>query len=1424
MDALNEIGVNDPVIAAMRRNYGQGEVQQAALYSLYKKLDEADSLEDALKIREQITTLEKQLDGTADLLTHSQQKFIEGAKQPAVLDSLDLDETAPATTTKTNPTVLKKDGAADGFSTGARVWAGDRNNYGTIQQKNASGTYDVLFHDTATGRNKTVEMPGDILQAVDQNPPRAKLDELPDFASSNAASATAQTAEGDSAKWRRVWSADETPAAEAAKPPISAADEAQKAQVAARNADEADPRELETAKALVDEIDPDTATKSGLESLPEDTFWQLKNPKGAHNKDISRVLDSVAGKDTKVREVLRKYIERPIMEAKNRYAHSVQNKLDQYYEATKELGIKQGSRESAAVQWYGEGYRRIKTKGNIEEIPYTLADLQRDFPDTWQNIQQMDNINRRVYSDYLDQLNGVLGKIYPNVEENAKESLTLLQAQRDGLQNKIRTLQEGLQAAPESKQYAGELQSLMQQVQTNDKEIVKLQRAIENGEIFRNKRVFARKDYYHHWQEMDDGFSAIKNIFQTSADIDPRLVGVSDWTKPKTKWAGFMQARKGIDSAEDSVGGMVKYIQAAEYKINIDPEITRLRVTVRDLQNGTAETKNANGFIEWLTDYANDLAGKTNPLDRGVQKTVIGRATMKKLRWLNNRVKGNAVMGNLSSVVSQVYNLPNVVGYVKNPVDLATGMADTARVSLGDKKMKNLLSQSGFLTERYLDHSVRQFDEGILKTPEKLASWMMEIGDRKVAEMSWFSAYRQAERKGLQNAVEYADDLTRRAVAGRGIGEIPLNQKSEITKLIAPFQVEVNNAYQMLKEKMKQKDALSLIEVFGTTWILNELRKNVIDGRETGFDPIHAAQEVHGDIAAEEAVGKTLNIGQKATRYGGRMLGEFLSNVPAGDQLARTVLGLDETTAKNLFGEGDPTRFGTGNIGLSAITTPLANLATGKQVDYLEPLTNIALPFGGAQVNRSRKAAEDLDFIPKLRANSTEGFTAKEQPTAGAYTADNSRLKYLIDTGDPLNVAKAIGFGSTATKEGQAYLANGNKMYSEKDTQNFDALLELGHEPQSTLDTLNEIHGMQPTKDAEGKTVETAPQKSREYIMSLDIDPRQKQELDRILIAGTERTEDGTRFTKRIPDYSSESAVDAFNNLSEAAYNEATEARKQSGIEYDVYLKAYNAMKEIDRKNENGELGNRTLSDAKRGALASMDISDEDKAVLNDLLVSNRKPTSYSDFSVADLTEAAQNKWPKAKAAGFTETEFGDVWRTIGKYTKTKDRLSAVVALGFPEADAEFFVKLYTEKTAESSGDWKLPVTPGENVWISSNYGPRDAPTNGASTFHPSVDIAANAGEPVFATKSGIVTAVNKRGNGGGYGTWVQIDHGDGYVTQYNHMQEGSADGLNLGDIVKAGQEVGLVGSTGTSTGPHLDFKMLYNGQTIDPLQELYGY
>jgi murein DD-endopeptidase MepM/ murein hydrolase activator NlpD len=114
-------------------------------------------------------------------------------------------------------------------------------------------------------------------------------------------------------------------------------------------------------------------------------------------------------------------------------------------------------------------------------------------------------------------------------------------------------------------------------------------------------------------------------------------------------------------------------------------------------------------------------------------------------------------------------------------------------------------------------------------------------------------------------------------------------------------------------------------------------------------------------------------------------------------------------------------------------------------------------------------------------------------------------------------------------------------------------------------------------------------------------------------------------------------------------------------------------------------------------------------------------------------------------------------------------------------------------------------------VEFTSGFGVRSDPFLGRPAMHAGLDFRGATGDPIRATANGRVISA---GNSGGYGRMVEIDHGNGLSTRYGHM---SAINVKVGDSIKIGQVIGLVGSTGRSTGPHLHYETRIDGEAVDP-------
>ncbi len=138
-------------------------------------------------------------------------------------------------------------------------------------------------------------------------------------------------------------------------------------------------------------------------------------------------------------------------------------------------------------------------------------------------------------------------------------------------------------------------------------------------------------------------------------------------------------------------------------------------------------------------------------------------------------------------------------------------------------------------------------------------------------------------------------------------------------------------------------------------------------------------------------------------------------------------------------------------------------------------------------------------------------------------------------------------------------------------------------------------------------------------------------------------------------------------------------------------------------------------------------------------------------------------------------------------------------------------------KEKKSEKDSVLRGKPVKKGWYSSAFGRRMDPITGRPAWHAGVDFAGSLGSDVIAVASGVVVYSGRKD---GYGNLVEIDHGNGVTTRYGHHDELK---VQVGDFVKQGDVIGLMGNSGRSTGPHVHLEVLRDGRAVNPLKTIEG-
>lgn len=518
-----------------------------------------------------------------------------------------------------------------------------------------------------------------------------------------------------------------------------------------------------------------------------------------------------------------------------------------------------------------------------------------------------------------------------------------------------------------------------------------------------DKIIPRRDDYYRHFREIQGTIGSLKNLFDQPSGIASSLAGASDFTQPTSKFAGFMQRRKGGPTDVDAVGGFLDYVRAASYSINIDPEIGNFRNLAKQLASATensADNAKVNVAIEFLNDFANDLAGKTPPITRAIQKYIPGgRTTMRALDWLNNRVKANVILGNASSTLAQLFNIPQGIADA-GPKNAVIGAKETLKDIF---RPNAAMAQSTFLKERFADTMYSQFDTKILEKTRNAAAWLTKVGDEIGSKYIWNMEYQKALAEKVADPIKFADDATRNMVAGRGVGEVPLVQKDKVFQLVAPFQLEVGNLWHVMNDWVDEKTFGKIATFAAASFIMNRAVEQ-IRGSDVSFDPINAIGEAAQAFMEEDD--KLIG----SLRAGGRLAGEVLSNVPGGQTAAALYpeqglqFGDQRLTREELFGDKDPTRFGSGLLAFDAVTDPLWNLVT---------------PFAGKQIQRTVKGATDL----------SKGYSE----------TSTGRVRFGIEGGAG-DAASALLFGPYATGGGKEYIKSGASALGDTQSELYKSL------------------------------------------------------------------------------------------------------------------------------------------------------------------------------------------------------------------------------------------------------------------------------------------------------------------------------------------------------------------------------------------------
>ena len=915
-------------------------------------------------------------------------------------------------------------------------------------------------------------------------------------------------------------------------------------------------------------------------------------------------------------------------------------------------------------------------KGWMEQMvntrPYTLADLQTAFPNDWQKLKGAADEFRQMYDEYIRDQNNMLATIYPIESEFASEDKleAAIEKKQERLarhkaasETRIANLQASIEAKEaeiaskkrtDTKAYANlveqanklgdqlrDAKAEIAEYEANAKEDLvrmnslkaELQNARQRGEsdsLSRMHRLQYRSDYFHHFTEMASGIQNLRSIFTGNTDISPAIVGRSENTKAKTKWAGYFQQRMGGDYTADAINGMLRYGQLAEYKLAFDPLTAYLRDATEQIRKIDDNT-NRDGLIRYLMAWTDNIAGKSYKWDRVLSDGgIVPRKAMQILQWINSRVIQNTLLFNMRSALVQISNITNAKGIVKNNIDWINGLRAWALAAKGDEAMASIMAQSNFLASRYMDN--RALTDSKLKSAKAFAGWLLGALDEVSAKATWWAAYTQYTRnpnvaknqyRSYENAIDYADDITRRTHAGRGVGELAPAMTSKVINFVAPFQVEVNNTWQLLKDNVKQKNFLGLLSTGLSVFLFNAAFEAIVGSTPLGFDFIRAVLDIVLGFTNDDD-----DDDPTVTSIGQRLAGELVGGMPYASQLV-SMFGQDN--AKKILGENnDATRYGNTQIGVNAVMNAmkgLKDIGTGvvegrkvNWIDDLDDLLNLTMPFGAKQATRT---AQGLMTVAQGYANKYD----KEGNEKVQFVTDQNILKYI----------HAGLFGKWALREASEYFGEkrllptlfgkyeGKKSATGQmvDAKEYKAALETGIDGKDYF-TLKD--------DLKAYTTQTG---KRAEMMMQSFTPEQKAQLDVALFTGRDAEtkaegavvyqKDSEGEWKVKADYSNQDMFD-LSTKGDKTYTGTLDAMEKTGLPQDQAALAAEMWDEAKKSDDKSRAFRDILKD-------NPNLTVEQKEALDRQFIGNKNTADYSDPDLYELSVTNRSLYDKAKDA-----------------------------------------------------------------------------------------------------------------------------------------------------------------------------------------------
>lgn len=890
------------------------------------------------------------------------------------------------------------------------------------------------------------------------------------------------------------------------------------------------------------------------------------------------------------------------------------------------------------------------------------------------------------------------------------------------------------------------------------------------------------------------------------------------------------------------------------------------------------------GYVANLHEYINNLAGKKARADRGWEE-MLGRQMYNVAKNVEGRVAANMIALNPGSWITNFIPLTQAAGEVSTP-NLLRAAYDTVKSAIRDDGFTDgsvfLTNREG---TQMLDRTLTRKVSDLAGMPmEAIDHFTANIVTR--GKYLQNIADGMTVNQAFENADAFASNLM--ADRSKGAQPTAFNAVNPIRKMFTMFQLEVNNQLSYLAKDLprakQNKAALawSYTKIFAGAYLFNQVYHQ-LTGRDSALDPIGMIVDAFGldddddkDKKKKSGVDIALDLGENIAEQipfvggllgGGRVpissafpdFGKLKEEYENSYDNKRIALDAAKSAANSAaylllpFGggavkkalEGAATVYAGGSYSLDKNGEKILQFPQYGQSprDWAQ-----AMLFGKSSLQGAQEWADD-DYN-SLNADETKVFEELRQRMSwnkdeNGNTIDNSEAVFAAIKAMKATTADAKEkYGYENYKEIAA--ASIRKMLLENNDLTPMQKKTLDRELITAGDSAD--YTSQDAFDISQYVRESRQDDAAEAIkhgISVDDFVKWDSVIEQTLAdnyVDAKDYEDGENNQLYAKNAVLQNILDEYDKD-----GEHTDAEKNAFADYVLV----SAMGESDKERWDAVKGTVNATDFVQfaGDMATfnkeykgsgLSKSDAMQAILNGY--GNLSDTQKDALFGADNDKLSgwEAKAAVAKEAGISPGVYAlyqmalKAADTDGKGVSQAKAKAAVESIdGLSQAQKAYLWQSSNRKWKKNpfgsatvseykyaGGEFANPVEGGT---ISSKFGPRDAfaTSNGASSsrWHKSIDIAAPAGTAIKSVQGGKVTA---NGWVSGYGWTIEVTHDNGYVSMYHHMQNQSS--VAVGTEVKQGQTIGNVGSTGNSTGPHLDLTITKDGTPVDPASLIGDY